>query len=88
MQTEQHIVGEWVHVVMCVNHRIVPLSLPDDKKCICVHNKSQTTIINTVTGVQAEQSRNSGKMIISSHLINRLQMWHSSNIGSDGNESE
>jgi len=65
MQTEHHIIGKWVHVVMCVNHRIVQLSLPDNKKHICIHNKSQTTIINTVTGVQAEQLRNSGKMIIS-----------------------
>lgn len=70
MQTEQHIIGEWVHVVMCLNHRRVPVSLLEDKKCICMHNKSQTTVINTVTGVQAEQSRNFDKMVISQQFLN------------------
>jgi len=82
------VISEWVHVVMCINHRIVPVSLPEDKICICVHNKGQKTIINTVTGVETEQSRNSGKMIISRQFINPLQMWHTSNFGNDDNESE
>ena len=82
------VVSEWVHVVMCINHRIVPVSLPEHKICICIHNKGQTTIIITVTGAEAEQSRNSGKMIIPSQFINPLQMWFSSNFGNDNNESE
>ena len=55
------------------------------KKHIFINNKTQATKINTVTGIQAEQLRNSGKMIISRQFINPLQMWHNLNIG---NESE
>lgn len=63
-QTEQHIISEWVHLVTCINHRIFPVILPDYINIYVYVNKNHPTIINIVTGVQAEQSRNFGKMII------------------------
>lgn len=54
--------GSHSHVYKSQNSSV---SLPKDKICICIHNKGQTTIINTVTGVEAEQSRNSVKMVVS-----------------------
>jgi hypothetical protein len=88
MQIEQHFVSEWVHVVMHIKHRIVPVGCQMTKTYMYICNKSQAAIINTVTGVQAEQLMNFGKMIISQQFINPMQMWHSFNIGNGGNESE
>jgi hypothetical protein len=80
MQIEQHFVSEWVHVVMHINHRIVPVGCQMIKTYMYICNKSQAAIINTVTGVQSEQLMNFGK--------NSWQMWHSFNIGNGVNESE